>query len=118
MVGEVPQLIVDNYWSAYNTTEQNLTARYPQIGEQSLSAGDYDCSDFWMFNGAYFRLKNITLEYNIPSRIVEKCKLKDVSVYSSISDLFSIDHYPEGWDPETSSYWITKSMTLGISVKF
>jgi len=116
--GEVPQLIVGNYWSAYNTTEQNLEARYPQIGDQSLSAGDYETSDFWLFNGAYFRLKNITLEYDIPSRIVEKCKLKDVAVYSTISDLFSIDHYPKGWDPESTSYWITRSLTLGVSVKF
>ncbi|WP_080903934.1 TonB-dependent receptor [Parabacteroides sp. Marseille-P3160] len=114
---EVPELLTGNYWSLYNTVEQNENVKYPRLSEVGTT-NNYSFSDFWLFNGAYFRLKNITLGYTIPKNIAEKCRLQNLRVYLSANDLFSIDNYPEGWDPETSSYWITKSFILGVSVKF
>jgi len=114
---EVPQLIVGNYWSVYNTEEQNLKAKYPRVSNVGNS-NNYSFSDFWLFNGAYFRLKNITLGYNLPSMLTSKINLQNVRVYANISDLLSIDNYPEGWDPEASNYWVTTSFIFGVSVKF
>ena len=114
---EVPQLIIGKYWSKYNSDEQNLQAKYPRVSTVGNGV-NYVSSDYWLFNGAYFRLKNITLGYNLPKPIVEKLKLNDVRIYTSISDLFSIDNYPKGWDPEVSDYWITTSCIFGIAVKF
>jgi hypothetical protein len=114
---EVPQLIVGNYWSVYNTEEQNLKVKYPRVSNVGNS-NNYSFSDFWLFNGAYFRLKNITLGYNLPSMLTSKINLQNVRVYANISDLLSIDNYPEGWDPEASSYWVTTSFIFGVSVKF
>jgi TonB-linked SusC/RagA family outer membrane protein len=116
---EVPQVIVGNYWSEYNTTEENLQARYPRLSDIGRKFHDYACSDYWLFNGAYFRMKNIMLGYKIPPALSEKVKIRNARIYVSISDLFSIDSYIEGWDPEwTSSYWITKSFILGLNVNF
>lgn len=114
---EVPQLIVGNYWSKYNTDEQNLKAKYPRVANIG-NVNNYSFSDFWLFNGAYFRLKNVTLGYNLPKMLTERFKMQNVKVYASISDLLSIDNYPEGWDPEASSYWVTTSFIFGVSVKF
>lgn len=114
---EVPELLIGNYWSLYNTDEQNENVKYPRLSEVGKT-NNYSFSDYWLFNGAYFRLKNITLGYTIPQNLIEKCKLQNLRVYLSTNDLFSIDNYPKGWDPETSSYWITKSFILGVSVKF
>ena len=114
---DVPQLILGNYWSVNNTNEQNLKAKYPRVTYNGAT-NNYSFSDFWLFNGAYFRLKNINIGYNIPSNVVEKCKLQNARVYISISDLFSLDNYPKGWDPEASSYWITRAFNIGISLKF
>jgi len=46
--------------------------------------------------------------------------MQSLRIYGSISDLFSINQYPVGWDPEVaaSGYPITTSYILGISVKF
>ena len=73
-----------------------------------------------MFNGAYFRLKNITLGYTLPSKWTSVIGAKKVRVYASASDLFSLSHYPKGWDPEMgyTSYPITTSVLMGVSVKF
>ncbi len=114
---EVPQMIVGNYWSKYNSEQQNQNARYPRVSNKG-NTNNYSFSDYWLFNGAYFRLKNITVGYSLPEDITAACKLQNARVYISANDLFSIDHYPTGWDPEASSYWITKSFVFGISLKF
>lgn len=114
---EVPQLIVGNYWSKYNTDEQNLKAKYPRVSNTG-NTNNYSFSDFWLFDGSYFRIKNITLGYNLPKNIVNKIKMQNVRLYSSIIDPLSIDNYPKGWDPEASSYWVTTTFIFGVSVKF
>lgn len=115
----VPSFIDGNYWSHYNTPEQNLNVRYPRLSE--VAAGNnYAMSDFWLFNGAYMRLKNITLGYGFPKSWTEKLSIENVRLYASASDLFSIDRYPQGWDPESSAsaYPIMASYIFGVSVKF
>jgi len=117
--GNFPELIDGKYWSVYNTEAQNLKAAYPRLSYNS-NGNNYAMSDFWMFNGAYFRMKNITLGYTIPPMVVEKLRLQGIRVYASASDLFTINNYPKGWDPEVSGdgYPITASYIMGVSVKF
>lgn len=117
--GNMPMLIDGNYWSRYNTEEQNRKAQYPRLSTVSGST-NYTMSDFWLFNGAYFRVKNITLGYTFPKRIMEKIFVKNLRIYATASDLFSISNYPQGWDPESAAdgYPITKSFIFGLSVKF
>ncbi|MCF6331709.1 MAG: TonB-dependent receptor [Draconibacterium sp.] len=114
------QAIVDgNYWSHYSTPEQNLRAIYPRLS-YSAAGNNYAMSDYWLFRGGYFRMKNITIGYKIPSNITQKIRMNGVRVYTSISDLFTINNYPKGWDPEVSSsgYPITTSYIFGVSVNF
>ncbi len=114
--GNIPKIIDGKYWSHYNTEEENLNAKYPRLEETSGSA--YTFSDMWLFDGAYLRLKNITLGYNFSDKIFRQKYFKSLRVYASITDLFSIDHYPKGWDPEanSSTYPITASYVFGISI--
>ncbi|MEN8228715.1 MAG: TonB-dependent receptor [Bacteroidota bacterium] len=125
---EVSDIIMGNYWSKYNTDEQNLSVPYPRIG-MVARVNNSASSNFWMFNGAYFRLKNIHLGYTLPTNVVSKVRLKEIRLSANVTDLFSIDNYPVGWDPETTSswtagwgqvqgYWITRAFTLSISAKF
>ena len=117
--GNFQELIDGKYWSTYNTAEQNLAARYPRLTYNN-TGNNYAMSDYWMFNGAYFRLKNVTLGYNLPKRITDKVMLQNVRVYGSVSDILTFNNYPKGWDPEVSSsgYPITASFIFGVSVKF
>jgi len=115
----VPEFIEENYWSMYNTSEKNLNAKYPRLSEVT-PGNNYAMSDFWLFDGSYFRLKNITLGYNIPENLTERISIKDLRFYTSITDLFSLNKYPRGWDPEVAatSYPITTSFIFGLMVKF
>lgn len=117
--GHIPKIIDGNYYSHYKSAEENRKAKYPRMSWSNLGT-NYAMSDYWLFNGSYFRMKNITLGYNLPSSFTQKINMQGLRVYGSISDLFSINKYPVGWDPEVaaSGYPITTSFILGISVKF
>jgi len=122
----VPSFIQGDYWSVYNTAEQNNKVFYPRLsqiaaGAQNRNNGNnYVTSDYWLFDGRYFRLKNIILGYSIPSKLTDPLKIQRVRVYGNVSNLFSIDRFPDGWDPEGSigGYFITRSFLLGVSITF
>ena len=115
----VPEIIVGKYWSNYNTPEQNLAAQYPRVSKTGES-NNYAVSDFWMIDGSYFRLKNVTLGYSIPNFAVEKLGIQKLRLYVSLQDFFTHSKFPTGWDPEVGStgYPITKSVIFGASIKF
>ncbi len=117
--GNIPAIIENRYWSVFNTDEENARAQYPRLTKTGIS-NNYAISDYWMFNGAYFRLKNVTLGYTLPETVTRFIGMKKVRIYASASDLFCLSHYPKGWDPEMgyTSYPITTSVLAGISIKF
>lgn len=117
--GNIPAIIDGKYWTAFNTDAENASAKYPRLTKVGIS-NNYAISDYWIFNGAYFRLKNITLGYTLPSNWTSVIGMKKLRIYASASDVFCISNYPKGWDPEMgySSYPITTSVLMGISIKF
>ncbi|MDR2627287.1 MAG: TonB-dependent receptor [Dysgonamonadaceae bacterium] len=117
--GNAPVSIQGKYFSHYNTPEQNAAALYPRLSETTRD-NNYAMSDHWIFNGAYFRLKNITLGYTIPEKISKKFQIQNLRIFSSLSDCMVISNYPKGWDPEggDSTYPITMSVLFGLSAKF
>ncbi len=117
--GSVPKILDGTSWSKYNTDEQNLAAKYPRLTQNNRNS-NYTMSDYWLFSGAYLRLKNITLGYNLPTVWAQKMSLQKVRVYASASDVLTFNKYPKGWDPEVSStgYPITASYVFGLSVTF
>jgi TonB-linked SusC/RagA family outer membrane protein len=117
--GNIPEILDGDIWSVYNTQAQNNSVRYPRLSRVSLG-NNFAMSDFWLINGGYFRLKNINFGYNIPRAFSERIGMKNLRVYTNISDVWTIDRFPRGWDPEVSAsgYPITTSFVLGASVKF
>ena len=117
--GNTPAIIDGNYWSEKNTDAQNARMFYPRL-TYSNAKSNYCMSDHWLFNGRYFRLKNLTFGYTLPQELTEKVTLKRVRVYVAANDLFCISKYPDGWDPEigTQAYPITTSVLFGLSVNF
>lgn len=117
--GNIPAIIDGAYWSPFNTDAQNRSVKYPRLTKTN-AASNYVTSDFWLFNGSYFRLKNVTLGYTLPKVWTEKAGIQKTRIYFSASDLFCFSKFPDGWDPEmgASKYPITTSLVLGLSVNF
>lgn len=108
-----------NSWSRKNTIEQNRRVRYPRYSWNSAN-NNYAISDFWLFDGSYFRVKNISLGYTLPQKWMSKIHVKSLRFGVTLTDFFTYSHFPEGWDPEvgTTGYPITKSVLFSAQLKF
>ncbi|MCL6523837.1 MAG: TonB-dependent receptor [Thermoflavifilum sp.] len=105
-----------DYW-----TPQNPHAKYPRLTE-NLDI-NWKNSSYWLYNGAYMRLKNISLGYSIPNSILKKLNVSQIRVYISALNLFTISHYAPGFDPEINNvngefYPIMKTFTGGVNIRF
>ena len=101
------------------TEEQNAKVFYPRLSYTSAEKNNYMVSDYWLFNGAYFRVKNINLSYTIPSKCLNKARIKGLKVYFNVDDPLCFSNFLKGWDPEqgTNTY-IARTFTLGLDIKF
>lgn len=50
-------------------------------------------------NGSYIRLRDVTLAYNLPTKLISKIKVKGLRVYVKGTNLLTIANY-KGYDPE------------------
>ncbi|MBI9061869.1 MAG: TonB-dependent receptor [Marinilabiliaceae bacterium] len=74
----------------------------------------------YLQNGAFMRLKTLTLGYTIPKLLIQKGKVDNVRVYFTGTNLLTFDDLPDMVDPEMLSqrYPLMKSYTLGVQVSF
>lgn len=113
-----PLTLIESHWSPNATDAENAKAKYPKLTTNNTNI--YAYSDFYLFNGAYMRIKNLTLGYTIPSGITKKFFVNKLRVYFSANDLPAFSKYPEGFDPEwdRSSDLIMSSYIFGLNVSF
>lgn len=112
-----PTIFDGNYWSVYNTPEENEQVQYPRLSNNAGN-NNYRFSDYWLIDGSYFRLKNVTLGYSLPQNITNKFGVSNLRISLSGNDLFTIDNFPDGHDPEYGGgYLMTKSFILGVNIK-
>lgn len=120
------QIYDGNYWSPFKSDAENATAFYPRASSNSSKADqpvwNGSMSDHWLFNGRYFRMKNITIGWTLPKTWMEKIHMESMRMYVSGNDLFSIDQFPQGWDPENPTTGsvapVTSSVIFGLQIKF
>jgi hypothetical protein len=60
-------------------------------------------SDMMVYDGSYFRIRQIQLGYTLPRRLTEKMFMQKARVFVSLDDFFTFSSYPGG-DPETATY--------------
>lgn len=113
-----PLNLIESHWSPTATDEENAKVKYPKL--TTNSANIYAKSDFYLSNGAYMRIKNITLGYTLPSQITKKLSVNKLRVYFSANDLPAFSKYPEGYDPEwdRSGDLLLSSYIFGLNVSF
>ncbi|MBW8688137.1 SusC/RagA family TonB-linked outer membrane protein [Chitinophaga rhizophila] len=83
-------------------------------------------SDWYIENGSYLRIKNISLGYTLPALLTNRAKVGAVRVYVTGTNLFTITKY-KGFDPEVGMdeygidkgrYPQAKSVMVGLNVNF
>jgi len=86
----------DNAW-----TPENKGASMPDPANVATS-WKFWSSSAAMFNGAYFKFKQIQLGYTLPSALTQKILISRLRCYVSLDDYITFTKYP-GADPETAT---------------
>ena len=94
--GNGVKYVAENSW-----TPENTNAKYPRLTTSS-GGNNILISDFWMINGEYLRLKNLTFGYNLPENILRRTPFTGVNVYVSGANVLTFSHH-KYIDPETPS---------------
>ena len=88
-----------NYWynDVTNVYVTNPTTKTPRVAIGN--SYNQNISDRYIEDGSYIRLKNISLGYTFPKRLISKLSLDNVRVYGNIQNLVTLTKY-KGYDPE------------------
>lgn len=102
-------------------TPNKTNARYPRLF--SGGNGNYIASDFWLRNGAFMRVKHITLGYTLAKKWADKIGVQQLRFYVNTVNPFTFSEYEPGFDPEISNtngafYPIMKTTTVGVNLRF
>ena len=117
--GNVMQDMVDSgYWSL--GTNENPNAKYPRLSWNGSANNNRD-SSFWLRDGSYLRLKTLEVGYTLPQKITRLLKMNNMRIFFIGTNLLTFSDF-KLWDPEMGSsngqgYPLTKSCTLGLTVK-
>ena len=119
------------YWrdSWGNPNVNKATAKYPD-SKQVATKWDFWSSSACVFDGSFFKIKQIQLGYTLPRTITQKVYISDLRFFVSLDDYFTFTKYP-GADPETASlnastsrgvdsgsYPTTKKVVFGVNLTF
>lgn len=102
-----------------NTVKEFYDERWIKPGDNAKYArsnpSDYDKylkSSKFVFDGSYFKIKQIQLGYSLPSSLLKKMCLNSLRLYCSLDDFFTFTKYP-GFDPEFTSTGDAMGLDMG-----
>ncbi len=111
----------EDRWTSKNTDGTTPRANATDYSKYMTSSGS-------VFDGSYFKIKQIQLGYSLPKNLIKRAAIENLRVYGSLEDFFTFTKYP-GFDPEVTgvgkalgvdkgSYPNSKKVVLGLSVTF
>ncbi|HNY06234.1 MAG TPA: TonB-dependent receptor [Candidatus Egerieousia sp.] len=98
----------------YNGTYPGNPMKYDNNGDTGMSL-IYESTDF-------IKLKDVTLSYNVPDKLVKKLKLTSAQFFLNAYNLWTTTPY-QGYDPESVGndrgiYPQSKSYSIGVKINF
>ena len=117
-------------WKEGDPDGTNYLATHPQAKRGGNSQA-HELSSRYLEDGSFFRLRNVTLSYDFPKKLISKIKMSGARVYISADNLATFTRF-SGMDPEVNLevgsyslpsmysdiYPVPMSVVLGIDIKF
>lgn len=91
-------------------TGEGTSNSFPRVTIADPNQNFFRVSDFYVHDGSFVRLKNITLGYTLPESISQKVKISKLRLYVSSNNLLTLTKY-KGFDPEIGA---KSSLDVGI----
>lgn len=109
-------------------TPANTGGTKPRAASAGLDK--YLVSDAMVFDGSFFKVKQIQLGYTLPKTWLQKIFISNLRAYVSLDDFFTSTSYP-GFDPEAAAgtglsamgmdkgaYPTSKKIVFGVNIEF
>jgi TonB-linked SusC/RagA family outer membrane protein len=114
------------YFTEGRWTVDNQEGTKPRAGANDLDK--YYTSSAAIFDGSYFKVKQIQLGYSLSKPMLNKLKIERFRIYASLEDYFTMTQYM-GFDPEVTgvgnalgvdkgSYPTAKKVIFGVNISF
>ena len=89
--------IRDSYW-----TPEHTNSYFPRLYEKAEgnTKANQKPQTRFLQNGAYLSIRNISLSYTFPIKLIKPLGITNLSVFFSGENLFTFDHLPKGIDAE------------------
>jgi hypothetical protein len=94
-----------NSWTSSNRNTNIPEARY-------LVPNGNQNSSRYISDGSYVRLKNVTLSYNVPRRLIGDYGFTKARLFATGVNLMTWTNYL-GWDPEMNTDFLAGNISLG-----
>jgi TonB-linked SusC/RagA family outer membrane protein len=113
-----------NSWAENRWSPTNTDGTYPRVDTRTSSSinGGQNKNNFWLYNTAFLRIKNIELGYTVPSGALNKIKLTSARVYANVFNLATFskvkDFDPEGRSENAQFYPQQQIFNIGVNLKF
>ena len=110
-----------NHWLGRWTPEKP-TNKWPRASKfRTYNLPETTCSDFWLVNTNYLRLKDIQVGFNVPKEWLQAVRLGSARIYYSGTNLLTFSKTPQGIDPEAPAGWgayypHVKTHSIGINI--
>ena len=117
--GLAPSPSVCDYW-----TPENQGARYPQPNMNSSQDPYQGNSSLNYYDASYVKVKNITLGYTFPKKLLKPLHMTNARIYVTASNpfIFAKDSYLKDYDLEKGGddddSPLTKQFVFGVNVSF
>ena len=108
-------------WSPYHAS-----SKVPEVRGMTM----HDIYSRFIEDGSFIRLKNVTLGYSLPSKLLSRIKVSKLRLYMTANNLYCLTRY-SGYDPEVSvkssplmpgldygAYPKNTAYTMGLEITF
>lgn len=63
------------------------SATFPRLSSVGSANNFEKTSTYWLYSNDNFRIQRVQLTYDLPSQLISKLKMKDISLFTSVSNL-------------------------------
>lgn len=110
------------FYNRWISAEETPNSKYPRAFNKD-GDNNTEWSDFWCYNSAFVRLKNLELSYNFPAKMLSRANIGQLRVFVTGTNLFVLDKI-KVQDPELDAtstgqaYAPQRVFTFGVNVSF
>ena len=108
------QVEVD-YWTPNNTGAE---FQKPILAQSTSGSGDDFSSLLGYKDASYIKVRNISLGYNFPKKMITKVGLSHLKLYTQVVNPFSIHQSINNYDLDVNKTYFNRSFVFGLEVSF